>query len=237
MGIATVSLLCLAAMSRSGGHRFKTEGAPHFHCSPLLPLLLPLELSHSFSVFLLARGARAEAWTCRSCRARARVVRCGEEAFFPTRRPQRGGSSHGVADRKRFGQVKFGEIERDYLLAHGTVANLHECLFTLSDSSQMHVFQTCTRVANVCGALSGSSFGRRSRRGRGLFVASASGSSSVPPPVAAGLGEFTPLHPRVPATGPSSVPPPLAAGSSVSSPPTFLAGACTVPEAEDVVIL
>ncbi|MQL95175.1 hypothetical protein Taro_027845 [Colocasia esculenta] len=95
ISVAIVSLSRLAATSRSGGHRFKTEGAPHFPLSPLLPLLLPLELSCSFSVFLLARGARAKAWTCRSCRARARVVRCGEEAFFPTRRPQRGGSSRG----------------------------------------------------------------------------------------------------------------------------------------------
>ncbi|MQL79062.1 hypothetical protein Taro_011476 [Colocasia esculenta] len=54
-----------------------------------------------------------------------------------------------VADRKRFGGVGFGEMERDCLLAHGAAANLHECLFTLSDSSQMHVFQTCTRVSNV----------------------------------------------------------------------------------------
>ncbi|MQL71498.1 hypothetical protein Taro_003832 [Colocasia esculenta] len=40
-------------------------------------------------------------------------------------------------------------MERDCLLAHGAIANLHECLFTLSGSSQIHVCQTCTRVANV----------------------------------------------------------------------------------------
>ncbi|MQM03624.1 hypothetical protein Taro_036410 [Colocasia esculenta] len=115
----------------------------------------------------------------------------------------------------------------------------------------------------VRGARSGSSFGRRSSRGRGLFAASASGSSSVPPPLAAGLGEFTPPHPRVPAFGPSSVPPPVAAcsgeftpppprlpgsdqctpsppivvGPSVSAPPAFLAGASMVPEAEDAISL
>ncbi|KAK1309569.1 DNA-directed RNA polymerase D subunit 2a [Acorus calamus] len=54
-----------------------------------------------------------------------------------------------VADRKRFGGVKFGEMERDCLLAHGASANLHERLFRLSDFSHMYVCQGCTRVANV----------------------------------------------------------------------------------------
>ncbi|TVU06152.1 hypothetical protein EJB05_49350, partial [Eragrostis curvula] len=54
-----------------------------------------------------------------------------------------------VADRKRFGGVKFGEMERDCLLAHGAAANLHERLFVLSDFSEMHVCQTCERVASA----------------------------------------------------------------------------------------
>ncbi|CAN6892389.1 unnamed protein product [Brassica oleracea] len=54
-----------------------------------------------------------------------------------------------VADMKRFGEIKFGEMERDCLIAHGASANLHERLFTLSDSSQMHICKNCNSVANV----------------------------------------------------------------------------------------
>ncbi|OMO57303.1 hypothetical protein COLO4_35449 [Corchorus olitorius] len=54
-----------------------------------------------------------------------------------------------VADRKRFGGIKFGEMERDCLIAHGASANLHERLVTLSDSSHMHVCKECQNAANV----------------------------------------------------------------------------------------
>ncbi|MQL98578.1 hypothetical protein Taro_031298 [Colocasia esculenta] len=70
MGVATVPVSRLASTSRSGGHRFKTEGSPHFPLSPLFtPSPFSRVLSH-FAVFPFARGARAEAWTCCSCRAR-----------------------------------------------------------------------------------------------------------------------------------------------------------------------
>ncbi|KAK4792030.1 hypothetical protein SAY86_022465 [Trapa natans] len=54
-----------------------------------------------------------------------------------------------VTDRKRYGGIKFGEMERDCLIAHGASANLYERLFTLSDSSRMHICQKCKRSANV----------------------------------------------------------------------------------------
>ncbi|MQM10045.1 hypothetical protein Taro_042931 [Colocasia esculenta] len=69
--------------------------------------------------------------------------------------------------------------------------------------------------------------------GRGFSVASASGHSSVPPPLAAGSGQFTPPPPRVPDSGDCTPSPPTVEGPSVSTPPAFLAGASTVPEAED----
>lgn len=54
-----------------------------------------------------------------------------------------------VADRKRHGGVKFGEMERDCMLAHGATANLLERLFYLSDFSSMHVCGQCRMLATV----------------------------------------------------------------------------------------
>ncbi|XP_052164370.1 DNA-directed RNA polymerases IV and V subunit 2-like [Oryza glaberrima] len=54
-----------------------------------------------------------------------------------------------VEDRRRYGGVKFGEMERDCLLAHGAAANLHERLFLLSDVSRLHVCRRCQRTAVV----------------------------------------------------------------------------------------
>ncbi|KAL9400440.1 hypothetical protein Peur_009401 [Populus x canadensis] len=51
-------------------------------------------------------------------------------------------TSHPVAG---FGGIKFSEMERDCLIAHGASANLHECLFTFSGSSEMHICQKCKK--------------------------------------------------------------------------------------------
>ncbi|OIT00306.1 dna-directed rna polymerase d subunit 2b [Nicotiana attenuata] len=40
-------------------------------------------------------------------------------------------------------------MERDCLIVHGVAANLHECLFTISDSSQMHICGKCNNMTNV----------------------------------------------------------------------------------------
>ncbi|MQM17808.1 hypothetical protein Taro_050784 [Colocasia esculenta] len=88
----------------------------------------------------------------------------------------------------------------------------------------------------VRGGRSGSSFGRSSR-GRGLLAASASGSSSVSPPVAVGSGEFTPPPLRVPAAGPSSVSPTVAAaaGPASVSPPVAAGSGQSTPSPNAVV--
>nr|GEV33554.1 DNA-directed RNA polymerases IV and V subunit 2-like [Tanacetum cinerariifolium] len=54
-----------------------------------------------------------------------------------------------VADRKRFGGVKFGEMERDCIIAHGATANLFERLYTLCDASHMHICRKCKNMASV----------------------------------------------------------------------------------------
>lgn len=54
-----------------------------------------------------------------------------------------------VADRKRFGGVKFGEMERDCIIAHGSTANLYERLYSLCDASHMHICRKCNNMASV----------------------------------------------------------------------------------------
>lgn len=53
-----------------------------------------------------------------------------------------------VADRKRHGGVKFGEMERDCLIAHGAAATLQERSFVLSDFHTVHVCTICEQLAN-----------------------------------------------------------------------------------------
>ncbi|MQM22962.1 hypothetical protein Taro_056022 [Colocasia esculenta] len=77
----------------------------------------------------------------------------------------------------------------------------------------------------VSGARSGFSSGRRMSSGRGFSVASASGPSSVPPPLSVGSGQFTPS------------PPTVAGMIGCFRTSSFLAGASTGPKAEDVVNL
>ncbi|KAG9454745.1 hypothetical protein H6P81_007649 [Aristolochia fimbriata] len=90
-----------------------------------------------------------------------------------------------VADRKRFGGVKFGEMERDCLLAHGAAANLHERLFRLSDYSHMYVCQKCERAASVI--LRPSSGGRKVRGPYCRFCESAENILKVEVPYGAKL--------------------------------------------------
>ncbi|KAG6555414.1 hypothetical protein Mapa_002641 [Marchantia paleacea] len=54
-----------------------------------------------------------------------------------------------VSDRKRHGGVKFGEMERDCLIAHGAAATLQERTFHLSDYHEIHICRGCKQMAHM----------------------------------------------------------------------------------------
>lgn len=53
-----------------------------------------------------------------------------------------------VAYHKHFGEINFEKMERNCLIVYGVVASQLEHLFTLSNSSQMHICEQCKTMAN-----------------------------------------------------------------------------------------
>jgi DNA-directed RNA polymerase I subunit RPA2 len=54
-----------------------------------------------------------------------------------------------VKGRKRAGGIRFGEMERDSLLAHGVSFLLQDRLFNCSDYSQAHVCKGCGSILGI----------------------------------------------------------------------------------------
>eukprot|EP00727_Mastigamoeba_balamuthi_P005578 m51a1_g164 putative dna-directed rna polymerase i subunit (1144) ;mRNA; f:530198-534292 len=75
-----------------------------------------------------------------------------------------------VHGRKRGGGIRFGEMERDSLLAHGTSMLLHDRLFNCSDRSLHYV---CRKCGTIIGALP--------QRDMGLYCKTCKTSSTVEP--------------------------------------------------------
>ena len=54
-----------------------------------------------------------------------------------------------IKGRKRAGGIRFGEMERDSLLAHGTAFLLHDRLMNCSDYTQMHACIKCGDILSI----------------------------------------------------------------------------------------
>ena len=56
-----------------------------------------------------------------------------------------------IKGRKRAGGIRFGEMERDSLLAHGTAFLLHDRLMNCSDYTHMYACRTCGSILSILG--------------------------------------------------------------------------------------
>jgi len=54
-----------------------------------------------------------------------------------------------VKGRKKGGGIRFGEMERDSMLAHGTVYCLNDRLLKSSDYSEGHICNTCGSILSA----------------------------------------------------------------------------------------
>lgn len=72
-----------------------------------------------------------------------------------------------VKGRKRAGGIRFGEMERDSLLAHGVSFLLQDRLFNCSDYSQSYVCKTCGSILSPIHLKSENGEGKDGRDGNG----------------------------------------------------------------------
>jgi len=87
-----------------------------------------------------------------------------------------------IKGRKRAGGIRFGEMERDSLLAHGTAFLLHDRLMNCSDYTQMYACTSCGSILSVF--TTKESFQRRPHSSGGEDVSPASAVCLTCPPTA-----------------------------------------------------